>query len=243
MVFSLAVFANQFRIENDPVYRFAADISNNDQAMLQKVRGLIEQPPTTPETIGFFGLGDEPPRARTFLATVWNLDQAGYLYSVDSSRITDLFVRLSDDGLIDAELPQPAATVFGLLVKKEVWDVETEIGAYGTYLNALDTQFGVAARQLEDNIFDKGKVLLSVDPVNVGKLYFAVLDNEKGYRWRNKGFAKLSDGYISGVRAPMWDVVWSRAVKAWALPTAEDTGTRPLPPEIKPRDNDLAWAK
>ena len=225
----------------DPLVRLARDLSG-DPAVIARVEAIVRDPPATLEEVGFYGMKDEPPRYRAVLATVFRLDQAGALHSVEDKYLPELLDGWIEAGLLDLDqLPPEAQSVFRPMAEYTVWDEETD-EPDPAFLATLERNYAAAVRQLEDYFAGRGQMLLNVDATSGDTLHFAILPTAIGERWRN---VRLDDRgpYTPGIREPLWDAFWHMLVYAYQLPTVGDTYTRPLPAGVRERVEELPLAR
>jgi len=197
---------------DDPIVAFARDFSGNDRAVVDRVRGLVAEPPADTPAIGFHGMGSAPARVRAFLASVVVLEGAGLIHAVEDKYVYEALWRWVETGAVNpARLPPTASAVFGPLLGP--WDIE----ALDTpaYRERLWNDYGQATRELEDHIAANGRVLLSIDATQGDTQFFALVEPGIAERWRDKALC-ARDGYRSGVRAPMWDRFWDHLSYAGA---------------------------
>lgn len=222
-----------------PIVAFARDFGA-DAGLQARVAALVADPPGTDEAIGFHGTRGYNATARSFLATVGLLEQAGKLTSVEDKYSYELLQRWGEDRTLDlASLPEPAKTVFGPFITGEAaFDGEAEAAAYR---RTVWETYARATEQIEAQIAAGGRVLLSVDATGGDTLYFALVAPEIAARWRDKALAE-QDGYRSGVRSPMWDRFWAHlSYAARGFLAAEDsTG---YPPGARRRRDDIPFAQ
>lgn len=229
-------------VTDDPLYRLADDLSGGDEALLAKVAGIIENPPTVLEEVGFYRVENEPPRYRAVLATVFQMDEAGALHSAEDKYLPELLDLWIEDDLLDIDaLPPEAQSVFRPVVERSVWDGEAD-RIDPAFIETLERNYAAATRQLEEYFAAQGKVLLSVDATSGDTLHFALVEPEVAARWRN---VRLSDHgpYTPGIRDPLWDSFWHMLVYALRLPTVGDTYSRPLPAGTRKRVDELPLAR
>jgi len=225
-----------------PIHDFASDFSGGNPEILSRVGAYIDNPPTEIEEIGFYGMENESPGTRLFLATVSLLDSQDHLYSFEDKYMADLLAVWAEDGLFDpGQLPPEAQGVFrpffDMAFVDAIYDEEgSETSpALRDYIAYLDAHYAEATLQLEAAIEESsGKTLLSVDATEGDTMFFALVEPEIAEKWLNKGFAAPRE-YQAGIREPMWDFFWYNLVYALQLPTVGDIYTRPLPEGTRKR--------
>jgi hypothetical protein len=222
-------------MHEDPILAFARDFSANSDAIVDDVRGYLADPPTDPETIGFYGSGSYAPRTRAFLATVSLLTDHGLLDAAEDKYTRELLVQWDARGLIaGTALPPAAKTVFGPLISgRRVW-------LRCAYRRRCWTLYAQATVELEQQVAARGRALLSIDATGGDTLFFAAVDPAVAARWRGKAFSE-EDGYYAGVRPPMWDRFWDHLSCSTYLLDRDD---RPgYPPGTPARTPTLPFAE
>lgn len=219
------------------IIAFASDFSDDDPAIVKRVRDMSANPPSDEETIGFHGAENYPARHRLFLATVSLLDNANKLHSVEDKYSAEIFSIWEEMGAIDASKLGPAArAVFGPLMAGE-----QPPGPISDYHDLVWSQYAMATKELEQTMKDRGKVLLSIDATDGDTLFFALVSPEIADRWRDKALSE--DGrYRAGVRSPTWDRLW-HYLNYSARGMIADENRKGLPPGISQRNDTIPFAK
>lgn len=226
--------------EDNPIVAFARDFSGDDAQIMAQVAAFVANPPTQMETIGFHGMGDSPAQSRVFLATVSLLGRNGKLMEVEDKYTYELLYQWRDDGLLDVEaLPETAKAVFGPILDENLELDEQGVEAY----RALAWRsYAKATEELEQYFASRGKVLLSIDATGGDTLFFALAELQVAERWRDKALARHHDGYLAGVRSPMWDAFWAHLSYALRGLIAEDD-QQGYPPGTRLRDETIPFAQ
>lgn len=219
------------------IIAFASDFSGNDAAIVEQVKRMVANPPTDPETIGFYGREDYPERHRLFLAVVNLLDNAQKFHSVEDKYTAEIFPIWQDEGIIsEATLPPAVKSVFGPLIKGE-----QPAGGIGPYHDLVWATYAEATAELERYLADRGRVLLSIDATDGDTMFFALVSPDIAQRWRDKALSE-HEGYRAGVRSPLWDRFWVYLnYSTRGLMAAEDR--KGLPPGTAERRDSIAFAK
>ncbi|UHS58248.1 hypothetical protein [Agrobacterium vaccinii] len=219
------------------VIAFASDFSGADPTIVKRVQEMAVNPPTDMETIGFYGAEDYSARHRLFLATVNLLDNAGKLHSVEDKYTSDIFSIWQEGGIVNkTTLGSVANAVFGPLIVGE-----QPPGPINAYRDLVWSQYALATKELEQNIQDYGKVLLSIDATDGDTMFFALVPPEIAGRWRDKALSE-QEGYRAGVRSPMWDRLWLNLTYSTRGMVVDDD-RKGLPPGTRTRDETIPFAK
>lgn len=223
----------------DPILEFAADFAPGDPQVLAEAKALLADPPKTLETIGFYGAENHPARARSYLGIVSLLENSENLIGVEDKYVPELLWNWHEQGLIrPAEFPPEAAQVFGPLFQSDFEPPpDAELPAFR---EAVWNSYAKAVEQIEDQLAQQGKALLSIDATEGDTMFFALVAPETAARWRDKALCEY-DGYRAGVRAPMWDRYW--VFLLYATGGLLGDYNRPgYPPGIRRRSDDIPFA-
>lgn len=181
---------------------FARDFSGNNPALIEKVKRYIAKAPTRIEDIGFYGLEDDTPHRRQWLATVSALADDGHLTPSEDKYSNEFIHVLAQDQQLDLTgLPEKIRKFW-----IDIGDRETSSDpSFGKKAAAI---YGEATMAVEALLASRGKALLSIDATDGDTMYFAVVDKTLADKWRGTGFGD-SATHDGGVRDPMWDRYWS----------------------------------
>lgn len=219
------------------IIAFASDFSGDDATIVEQARKMVANPPTDPETIGFYGGEDYPERHRLFLATVNLLDNAQKLHSIEDKYTAEIFAIWQDEGIVDeATLPEAAKAVFGPLITGA-----EPAGGIKPYHDLVWTKYAEATKELEAHIADRGRVLLSVDATDGDTMFFALVSPDIADRWRDRALSE-HQGHRAGVRSPMWDRFWVHLnYSTRGLMADEDR--KGLPPKTPEQGGSIPFSK
>ena len=239
LVLAALVARESIMDRESPLAAFARDFSGNDPAIVGAARAFADNPPSDPETVGFYGSEDYPADMRAFLATVSLLDDAEKLYAIEDKYSQEIFQLWAEDGTIDpAQLPPAAKAVFGPLMSG---GIDPDDPAVAAYRQTVWNSYARAAVELEQHILERGKALLSVDATEGDTMFFALVPPEIAERWRDTALAEVG-GYRSGVRAPMGDRFWDHL--SYAVGDALASGdVEGYPPGTRLRRDSIPFAE
>lgn len=216
----------------DPIIRFARDISNNDPMIVQRVTEYLKVPPTAMEEIGYYGAADLPERVRIWLATVSDLQNGSYLHGSEDKYTSEQATLWEEDGLIDQKRFGAAAKlVFGAPPFDE------DPSTVEKFAEEFKANYSAATEEIERQMLDRGKVLLSVDDAGGDTMAFAAVSPEIAGRWKNKGLAQNGDEQF-GVRTPDWRRFWNHLTYSLGIDDMVDA-----PDNLPMREKDLPMAE
>lgn len=200
---------------------FARDVSGNDPQVMSTARTLIETPPTTLETIGFYGLEDAPAPERTLRGIISLLDAQGHLIGIEDKYIFEMPLVLEQQGLADFA-DDPRKDVMRLFPG----EVDPDSGPTADQWRAFRHGFGGHVRAIEKAMARKGHVLLSLDLPLGDTLHLWCASPEMAEKWRGTalyfGINTVTGRHFSTVTVsvtdPAWDDYWGFLTYALFIP-------------------------
>jgi hypothetical protein len=211
---------------------FASDLSGDNADVLAATAAVIATPPTTVETIGFYGAANWPARTRTYLGVVTVLARQKLIEEIEDKETWEQIGRWQTAGLIDVEaLPPSGRGVFEPMAKARFEEDAVKQAAYRRFV--LDN-YAQATRDLEDQIARGGKRLMSLDATSGDTMFFIRLSPSVAERWQERAFSD-HEGYRAGLRQPMWDRFWDHLGASLRHLVVED-GQSGYPPGTRLRD-------
>jgi hypothetical protein len=211
---------------------FASDLSGGNADVLAATTALISNPPTTVETIGFYGAAKWPARTRTYLGVVTVLAKQKLIEEIEDKQTWELIGQWQTAGLIDVEaLPPAGRGVFEPMAKARFEEDAVKQAAYRRF---VWDNYAQATRDLEDQIARRGQRLMSLDATSGDTMFFIRLVPAVAERWQERAFSD-HDGYRAGLRLPMWDRFWDHLSVSLRHLVVED-GQSGYPPGTRLRD-------
>ncbi|KRS13691.1 hypothetical protein XM53_03650 [Roseovarius atlanticus] len=186
---------------------FARDVSGNDPQVMATARDLIETPPTTLETIGYYGLEDAPAAERTLRGIISLLDAHGHILGFEDKYINEMPLVLEQHGLADFA-GDPQKDIMSLFPG----EIDPETGPSDTQWRAFRKGFGGHVRAIEAAMARKGHVLLSLDLPLGDTLHLWCASTAMAEKWRGQvlyfGRNTLDRRYFSTVTVAVTDAAW-----------------------------------
>jgi hypothetical protein len=211
---------------------FASDLSGGNADVLAATAALIATPPTTVETIGFYGFENRPARTRTFLGVVTVLAKQNLVEEIEDKQTWELIGQWQTAGLIDVEaLPPAGRGVFEPIAKARFEEDAMKQAAYRRFVWG---NYAQATRDIEEQIARGGKRLMSLDATSGDTMFFSRLAPLVAERWQERAFSD-HDGYRAGLRLPIWDRFWDHLGVSLRHLVVED-GQSGYPPGTRLRD-------
>ncbi len=187
---------------------FARDVSGNDPQVMATARDLIETPPTTLETIGYYGLEDAPAAERTLRGIISLLDARGHLLGIEDKYVNEMPLVLEQQGLADFA-GDPLRDVMTLFPG----DIDPETGPSADQWRAFRKGFGGHVRAIEAAMARKGHVLMSLDLPLGDTLHLWCASPAMAEKWRGQvlyfGRNTLDRRYFSTVTVAVTDAAWN----------------------------------
>lgn len=186
---------------------FARDVSGNDPQVMATARHLIETPPTTLETIGYYGLEDAPAAERTLRGIISLLDAHGHILGFEDKYINEMPLVLEQHGLADfaGDLQKDIMSLFP-------GEIDPETGPSDTQWRAFRKGFGGHVRAIETAMARKGHVLMSLDLPLGDTLHLWCASPAMAEKWRGQvlyfGRNTLDRRYFSTVTVAVTDAAW-----------------------------------
>ncbi len=211
---------------------FTSDLSGGNPDILAATARLIANPPTTLETIGFYGAANWPPRTRIFLGVVTVLSTAKVIEEVEDKETWEIIGQWQSAGLIDVAALSPAGRgVFEPMAKARFEEDAVKQAAYRRF---VWDNYAQATRDLEDQIARRGQQLMSLDATSGDTMFFVRVEPVVAERWQERAFSDHA-GYRAGLRRPMWDRFWDHLGYSLGQIIADDSQSG-YPPGTRQRD-------
>lgn len=200
---------------------FARDVSGHDPKVMATTQDLIDTPPTSLETIGYYGLEDAPAAERTLRGIISLLDARGHILGFEDKYINEMPLVLEQRGLADFA-GDPRKDVLTLFPG----DIDPDSGPTADQWRAFRDGFGGHVRAIEAAILRKGHVLLSLDLPLGDTLHFWCASPDMAEKWRGTvlyfGVNTVTGRHFSTVAVrvtdPAWDDYWGFLTYALFIP-------------------------
>ena len=199
---------------------FASDVSGGDQALLRRVRELVDMPPRTLEGIGFYGMEDAPAPERVIRGIVSLLSNQGHLITVEDKYVYELPGLLIDQGRFGAS--GGALDVIGYFD-----GVDWEEGTGAVPWSRFRDWFPEHVDALEQAVRSEGLELLSLRLPLGDTLYFWVALPDLADRWRGRAIyagrnhLRYNNRFVViSVTRPDWENYWWFMTYALQMPEA-----------------------
>lgn len=210
------------RKQADLFLSFARDVSGDDPALMARAWSLVASPPTTKESIGFYGMEDAPATERAIRAIISELADAGHLITIEDKYVYELPRVLEAADALDT-------SAFSINPDIEAFfeDVDWDAGGPSdAQWVAFRDWFPAYARELEQAVEAHGKRLLSVSVPMGDTHYFWAATPEQSETWNDKPlYFGLNTVNIPRtavvslvVGSPDWGEVWESLVYAIRVP-------------------------
>jgi len=211
---------------------FAADVSSEEADVMRIARQLVETPPTTLETIGFYGMADAPPAERALRGIISLLDARGHLISIEDKYVYELPAVLTQRGNLTGVALGSDLDVLGFFA-----DVDPETGPAPEDWQAFRSWFPDHVQALDVGVAATGHALLSLTLPLGDTLYFWAPTPEVAARWRGRALYIGADSLqhnqellvTMAVSAPDWRSYWDFMTYAMQMPEPY----RPVPDGLK----------
>ena len=194
----------------DALLSFVRDVTGNDAELIETVRGFTENPPTTLEEIGFYGVENASADERAFRATVSALGQDGTMLLFEDKYIDEMPYLLGEQGWI-SETAAAEADVF----LSDVGEAHVTMDRPEVTKLAAD-RFADHVAVLERAISAMPHRVLYID-VPVGDTFHLLRVSPAVFeKWSNTLFLRTETSRFA-VTAPQWDVYWVFLTSALGL--------------------------
>lgn len=201
--------------------KFASDVSEGDQRVMEIARRIVTEPPTTIEGIGFYGMTDAPPAERALRGIVSLLDAQGHLVSLQDKYAFDLATLLVQKGVLHNQPPDPALDVLGFFK-----GVDPDTGPTPAQWAKFRDWFPRHVQAMEGAVSATGHELLSLRLPLGDTLYFWAPPSRVAGLWRDRalyiGVNTIEAGrspFVSmSVTSPDWASYWDFMTYALDIP-------------------------
>ena len=158
---------------------FADAVSEGDPDMVALARDMVQHPPSTLETIGFYGMEDAPPASRALRGIISALDNDGHLISFEPYLMLLEFEGvMRDAGAFSSDRPLP--DILTLLPEGE-WDTDAAKARGARAMNDAISLFADAA---VDEMALQDRVILDVTLPAGDVVFYWVTTPDIAADWR-----------------------------------------------------------
>lgn len=209
------------KVQSDLFLSFARDVSGGDPDIMAQTQALIDKPPTTVKTIGFYGLEDAPAPERTLRGIISILDDRAFLLGVEDKYVYELPFVLEQLGWADGA-QDPNLDVLGRLV--DIFGADQTLG--DDDWQAFRAHFVVHVSAVEASVRRAGRELLSLQLPLGDTIYMWAPSPDVAETWRNRPLylglntLQLSTDklVIMAVTEPAWQDYWAFMTYAVGVP-------------------------
>lgn len=202
---------------------FARDASGDDAGIMAQAARLIDTPPTTLETIGFYGFEGAPAPERTLRGIISVLGDAGHILEFEDKYINEMPLVLEQQGLadFDGDPIKDVLTLFGD-------EIPHDRPPTDEHWQRFRAGFPAHVRAVEAAVQRRGHEMLSLNLPLGDTMHVWIAPPEIAAKWRNQmlyaGVNTLADARIPVVTVtltePAWDDYWRFLTYAIHIPKA-----------------------
>lgn len=232
LIATLPVLAQQIpEKQADLFLDFARDVSGNDPDIMAQAQSLIATPPTTRETIGFYGLEKAPAPERSLRGIISVLEDEGYLLGVEDKYIYELPFVLDQLGWAEGQDDPDLDILTGLTAAYDAGRDPTPED-----WQSFRSYFSVHTKAIEEAVARSDRRLMSLRIPLGDTMYVWAPAPDVAARWHDTALyvgvdtLGLSSVGLVQIRVsdPAWDIYWDFMTYAmdipepyWAYPAQE----------------------